>query len=261
MLEAQNIGLRRRIVVLYLYISDPSLAPSPLSFAPCRPLSCVGPCRCDERRRAGGFSPPLRLGSGRGSRQIRYAAPLDRGAQRAMVVVKGALLRRQRIVGGLRNGQIVELSVEDSKDSRLYGAFYRRRHRLPRPPRLRKLPRASDDLVRRRRTHVHQIQAFLALSLFFASLYFLVAKGAFSSPLFRWDREQKVSFSSQMPGALAASAGWIASSFVYSLWFRTFPRFSYLYGSLAAVVFFMLWIYSCIFALLLGAELNKICVR
>ena len=104
-----------------------------------------------------------------------------------------------------------------------------------------------------------EITVFLVLALFFAFLYRLVAKGAFSSPLFRWDRERRVTFSSQMPGALASSAGWIASSFVYSLYFRAFPRFSYLYGSLAAVVFFMLWVYFCVFVLLFGAELNRFC--
>ncbi len=103
-----------------------------------------------------------------------------------------------------------------------------------------------------------EIIGFLVLTVFFAVLYYLVAKGAFSSSLFKWDKGSCVKFGRQFPGAAVAAAGWILFSFFYSLYFDVFPRFSYIYGSLAAIVFFMLWIYFCILILLAGAEINKI---
>lgn len=60
----------------------------------------------------------------------------------------------------------------------------------------------------------------------------------------------------QLPGALFSTAGWIACSYGFSIYFNHFNRFSYMYGSLAAVVILMLWLYFCICILFLGAEVN-----
>ena len=60
-----------------------------------------------------------------------------------------------------------------------------------------------------------------------------------------------------LPGAVFATLGWIAFSYIYSLYIRYFPNASYIYGSLAAVCLMMLWLYVCMIILLLGAEVNK----
>jgi len=106
-----------------------------------------------------------------------------------------------------------------------------------------------------------EVIVFFVLTLFFSLLYFLVAKGTFSSKLFRWDRGSDAKFREQLPGAALAALGWIVFSFAYSLYFEAFPRFSYLYGSLAALVFLMLWLYFCILILLAGAEVNKMLLK
>ena len=60
-----------------------------------------------------------------------------------------------------------------------------------------------------------------------------------------------------VPGAAFASVGWFLFTRAFSFYFEEFPRFSYLYGSLAAVAFFMLWVYFCVLILMFGAEINK----
>ena len=45
-------------------------------------------------------------------------------------------------------------------------------------------------------------------------------------------------------------------SLVYSIYIDNFSNFSYTYGSLAAIVFMMLWLYSCMNILLIGGEIN-----
>ena len=96
------------------------------------------------------------------------------------------------------------------------------------------------------------------LTLYFSLLYFVVTKGAF---FFKRERNASKScpegFMAQLPGAFLAAAGWMLFSFFYSLYIRYFPRSSYVYGSLGAVVFLMLWLYFCIIIILLGAEINK----
>ncbi len=67
----------------------------------------------------------------------------------------------------------------------------------------------------------------------------------------------KLRFAAQLPGALFTALGWIVFSFLYSLYIEIFPNFSYVYGSLAAVMLMMLWVYVCMTILLLGAEINE----
>ncbi len=61
----------------------------------------------------------------------------------------------------------------------------------------------------------------------------------------------------QLPGAIFSTAGWLACSFGFSIYFNHFKRFSYMYGSLAAVMILMLWLYFCICIMFLGAEVNR----
>lgn len=90
---------------------------------------------------------------------------------------------------------------------------------------------------------------FIFITLFFDLLYYTVGKRAH---LFRGR------FIEHMPGALLSSAAWVLFSYFYSLYTLVFSGASYIYGSLAALVLLMLWLYFCMMILLFGAEVNKI---
>ena len=66
---------------------------------------------------------------------------------------------------------------------------------------------------------------------------------------------RKSRFTAQLPGAIVAAVGWMGFSFLYSFYVDNLANFS-VYGSLAAVVFFMLWMYVCFYILFIGAEIN-----
>jgi membrane protein len=70
--------------------------------------------------------------------------------------------------------------------------------------------------------------------------------------------KRRATFKKQLRGALFAAVGWMSFSFIYSIYIEYFSNFSYVYGSLAAVVFLMLWIYFCMNIFLYGAQINKI---
>ncbi len=94
--------------------------------------------------------------------------------------------------------------------------------------------------------YVMSLRSFLALAVLvivFTGLYTLVPAG-------------RHSLKSQLPGALFSTLGWIVFSAVFSIYFNNFSNYSYMYGSLTAVVVLMLWLYICICILLIGAELN-----
>ncbi len=59
-----------------------------------------------------------------------------------------------------------------------------------------------------------------------------------------------------LPGAAAAAAGWVLYSWAYALYVDNYADYSVIYGSLTAVILFMLWLYMSMLILLLGAELN-----
>lgn len=61
----------------------------------------------------------------------------------------------------------------------------------------------------------------------------------------------------QLPGAVFTAVGWLAFSYAFSIYFTHFSNFSYMYGSLTAIVLLMLWLYICISILFIGAELNR----
>lgn len=86
----------------------------------------------------------------------------------------------------------------------------------------------------------------IALTLCFASFYKFLP------------RKSHNSFKYQLPGALCAAAGWMLFSFFYSIYIEMFSNYSYVYGSLTAIVFLMLWLYFCMNIFLYGAEINKL---
>ena len=60
----------------------------------------------------------------------------------------------------------------------------------------------------------------------------------------------------ELPGAIASAAGWIGFSYLYSFYIDHMGNFSNTYGSLTAIVLLMLWIYFCMYMLLIGGEIN-----
>ena len=69
--------------------------------------------------------------------------------------------------------------------------------------------------------------------------------------------QHKKSFFKQLPGAVATVLGWVVFSAMYKIYIEQYSKYSLIYGSLTAIVFLMLWIFFCLYMLLIGAEINK----
>ena len=74
--------------------------------------------------------------------------------------------------------------------------------------------------------------------------------------LFRFLPNRRATFRSQMPGALLTAVSWMLFAYLFSLYFVLFPSFSNMYGSLAALIIVMLWVYFLMNLLLFGALVN-----
>lgn len=60
----------------------------------------------------------------------------------------------------------------------------------------------------------------------------------------------------QLPGAIFSSVAWMLFSYAFSFYFNHYGNYSYMYGSLTAIVLIMLWLYFCMYILFLGGEIN-----
>ena len=80
----------------------------------------------------------------------------------------------------------------------------------------------------------------------------------FSLMIYRFLPNHKVRVREQIPGAVFTAVGWQVISFIFSMYLTIFQGFSGLYGSMTAIILVMLWLYFCMYAILLGGLLNCI---
>ncbi len=58
------------------------------------------------------------------------------------------------------------------------------------------------------------------------------------------------------PGAVVAVAGWLVASGLFAVYIANFGHYNKIYGSLAGMIIFLIWLWISNLALLLGAEFN-----
>lgn len=75
--------------------------------------------------------------------------------------------------------------------------------------------------------------------------------------LYKFVLNRKARLYSQAPGALLSSICWYLFSIGFSLYVDYSPGFSNMYGSLTTIIMVMLWLYFCMYIILIGAEINS----
>lgn len=89
------------------------------------------------------------------------------------------------------------------------------------------------------------ILGMIILIVFFLIIYIVIP-----------DKKAKVM--NELPGAMLCAGGWMGFSYAFSYYIDNFSDYTLTYGSLTAIVLFMLWMYFCMYLLFLGAEFNLI---
>lgn len=69
---------------------------------------------------------------------------------------------------------------------------------------------------------------------------------------------RKSKLKDELPGALVAAGGWMGFSYLYSFYIDNMANISNTYGSLAAIIFLVLWLYFCMYILFIGGEVNDV---
>lgn len=70
--------------------------------------------------------------------------------------------------------------------------------------------------------------------------------------------EGKTTLRKQLPGAFFTACGWMVLSFIFSVYLDIFKGFTNMYGSFTTIILVMLWLYACMYIILLGGEINAI---
>jgi membrane protein len=74
--------------------------------------------------------------------------------------------------------------------------------------------------------------------------------------IFYWAPNVKQKFLATLPGAAIGVAFWIGASFALGFYFQRFGSINHTYGTLAAAIALMVWLYWSWFVILIGAEIN-----
>ena len=76
--------------------------------------------------------------------------------------------------------------------------------------------------------------------------------------MYRFIPKHKYRLKNQIPGAVMAAIACNVISLFYSIYVDVFTGFSFMYGSLTTIVLAMMWVYGCMYSILLGALINKL---
>ena len=79
-----------------------------------------------------------------------------------------------------------------------------------------------------------------------------------STCIYQFLPNERGKLKTQLPGAIFTAFGWTFASFLFSIYMDIFKGFSNMYGSLTTIILIMLWLYFCMYVMLLGGEINRI---
>ena len=89
----------------------------------------------------------------------------------------------------------------------------------------------------------------------FSGILMIMLLILFFDVVFKTLPNRKLSFQSQIPGAIICGVAWYVFSFGLSIYVDYFNGFS-MYGSLTTIALIMLWVYFCIYIMMMSAEVN-----
>lgn len=107
--------------------------------------------------------------------------------------------------------------------------------------------RVMDFVIR-----IRTVVTFFVLTAFWDVVYRFLPNRV-NRPKTTWRR--------QLPGAVFTACAWQLISFIFSIYLNIFTGFSSIYGSMTTLILIMLWLYMCMYVILLGGEVNALLER
>lgn len=106
--------------------------------------------------------------------------------------------------------------------------------------------------------NIPSLENFVTTIEFYADLLVYLALFITFLLMYKFVPNHKVTLRSQVKGALFVTFAWGIISYAFSIYLKIFSGFSLIYGSLTTAMLLLIWVYTCMYTILLGAEINNI---
>ena len=113
----------------------------------------------------------------------------------------------------------------------------------------------SKRLVSLVSSEIPIVSPVIAFLIKFRFLFAIIILVCIFSTIYRYVPEMKLGFGALLPGSIFAAGAWLLFTWGFSLFLKLGFGFS-TYGNLAAIIICLLWMYWCMFIILLGAYTN-----
>lgn len=103
---------------------------------------------------------------------------------------------------------------------------------------------------------IPELKIAIKLFMLFRFLFVWVILTFVFAMIYAYLPTTRLRFREQLPGALFAAVAWSCFSWGFSVYISLFNGFN-MYGKLTTVIIIMLWLYFCMYLLLVGAKINR----
>jgi membrane protein len=114
----------------------------------------------------------------------------------------------------------------------------------------------GDQLVTLALHRIPQLQRVVSFAMNFRFLFVWAVLSVLFAAVYAYVPDKKLAFREQIPGAVFSAVGWSIFSWVFS-YYVTYGNSYGIYGSLSIIIIVLLWMYFCMYIILIGAYLNQ----
>ena len=104
---------------------------------------------------------------------------------------------------------------------------------------------------------VPQVEFLFQIFIHFRFLVIWIILALVFALIYTYVPDKRLTFRRQIPGAVFAAVSWSVFSWGFSVYIDYFGGFS-MYGKLTTVIIIMLWLYFCMYIMLIGAKINHL---
>lgn len=114
----------------------------------------------------------------------------------------------------------------------------------------------GDQLVSLALHRIPQLQRVVSFAMNFRFLLVWAVLSVLFAAVYAYVPNKKLAFLEQIPGAVFSAVGWSVFSWAFS-YYVTYGNSYGIYGSLSIIIIVLLWMYFCMYIILIGAYLNQ----
>lgn len=114
----------------------------------------------------------------------------------------------------------------------------------------------GDQLVTLALHRIPQLQQIVSFAMNFRFLLVWAVLSLLFAAVYAYVPDKKLAFREQIPGAVFSAVVWSVFSWAFS-YYVTYGNNYGIYGSLSIIIIVLLWMYFCMYIILIGAYLNR----